>query len=316
MNQLFKVARVWDETCEIKCFELVPEAGSNLRAPEPGAHIDVHVADKLIRQYSLWNGPEDTDRYFIGVKKEIESRGGSRQMHGLAEGTVLSVSEPKNNFPMDAEAQKSILMAGGIGITPLLSMARHLAADGRPFELHLFARSQEHAPFKDLLNSLGSTHIHLGLEPGARDELVGRILGEGKEEGAHVYTCGPKPFMNLVVTTAERQGWDPLRVHLEYFSAEAPAASADDATIEVVLARSGRAIVVAPDQTIADALISEGVELLTSCEQGVCGTCLTTVLEGEPDHRDVYLSPAEKKANKTILPCVSRCKGNRLVLDL
>ncbi|KAB7781910.1 PDR/VanB family oxidoreductase [Methylorubrum populi] len=316
MSQQFKVARIWDETSEIRCFELVPEDGHTLHAPEPGAHIDVHIADKLIRQYSLWNGPEDTRSYFIGVKKEAESRGGSAGMHGLAAGNLLTIGSPKNNFPMDADARKSILIAGGIGITPLLSMARYLAAEGRSYELHLFARSETHAPFKDLLGSLGNASFHLGLQAEARDALVDEILAGGKAEGAHVYTCGPKPFMNLIVTTAERQGWNPDRVHLEYFSADLPEASADDTAIEVVLAKSGRAIVVAPDQTITDALIAEGVDILTSCEQGVCGTCLTTVLEGEPDHRDVYLNPAERKANKTMLPCVSRCRGKRLVLDL
>ncbi|MEE7493344.1 oxidoreductase [Methylobacterium oryzae] len=316
MVQQVNISRVWDETSEIKCFELVPENGAALAVAEPGAHIDVHVGGGLIRQYSLWNGPDDGGRYLIGVKKEAASRGGSVGMHGLSPGRVITIDGPRNHFPLVEGTPKDILMAGGIGITPLLSMARHLAASDKPYELHLFSRNEDHTPFKDVLARLDGATVHAGLEGAERDAVVARILGDGKDGGAHLYTCGPKPFMTLVVDTAANSGWDADRVHLEYFSADVPAASADDAALEVVLARSGKSIIVAPGQTITDAMLAEGVEILTSCEQGVCGTCLTTVLEGEPDHRDVYLSPSERSAGKTMLPCVSRCKGPRLVLDL
>lgn len=315
MTQQVKIVRMWDETSEIRCFELVPCEPAVRCLAEPGSHIDVHVKDQLVRQYSLFNGPEDTDRFFIGVKKELVSRGGSHGMHALADGATLTISSPKNNFPLSEDPGRAILMAGGIGITPLLSMARHLAAQGRLFELHLFARSEEHAPFKQMFGSMADARVHTGLVPPELDGVITTLL-RGREDDAQVYACGPKPFMDLVVSLAQNEGWGPDRIHLEYFTVDVPVPAEGDTAIEVVLAKSGKTIIVAADQTITDAIMAAGLDILTSCEQGVCGTCLTTVLEGEPDHRDHYLNPAERGSGKLMLPCVSRCHGKRLVLDI
>lgn len=310
------IAKVWNETSEIKCFDLRPLNGHALPPVEPGSHIDVHVGEKLVRQYSLWNGPDDKGRYFIGVKRELESRGGSAGMHRLSEGDTITISDPKNNFPLSETEGESILIAGGIGITPLLSMARHLAAWKRPHHLHLFTRSVDHTPFKEILDDAVRATIHTGLSGEDRDATIADLLSGGGAGNMHVYTCGPQPFMNLVMTTAEAKGWPSDQVHFEYFTVEPVADAAGDVAFEVYAAQSDKAVVVAPGQSITDALLAEGIEIMTSCEQGVCGTCLSNVLEGEPDHRDVYLNPAEKTSGKVIMPCVSRCKGKRLVLDI
>lgn len=309
------VARVWDETPEVRCFELAAEDGSPLPAFEPGAHIDVKLPGAIVRQYSLWNGPGDCGRYLIGVKLEQGSRGGSAAMHRLAEGDRIEVGVPRNNFPLARPSGQSVLLAGGIGITPLLAMARHLRASNHPYALHLFARSREMAPFQRLLDEDAGASIHIGLVPPALDGVIGELLSQ-RPSDAHVYICGPAPFMDLARGIAARQGWNDANIHLEYFAAPEDAVDISGDTFEVVLQRSGRTIVVRDDQSILDAMNEAGIEILTSCEQGVCGTCVTTVLEGEPDHRDLYFNAAERESGKVITPCVSRCKGKRLVLDL
>ena len=315
MTLTVRIDRVWDETPEIRCFELRADNGTHLPPADPGAHIDVHPAEGLVRQYSLWNGPDDRDRYLIGVKREPDSRGGSAAMHGLAEGDTLAISEPRNNFPLADGNGPHILLAGGIGITPLHAMAQRLAAEGRDHHLHLFARSHEHAPFRSALEPNPHASIHPGLVPPKLDCVLADLLS-ARSDGAHFYLCGPGPFMDLVRKIATDHDWPEDHVHLEYFSADPDALELDGEAFEVVLQRSGTTFVVADDQTIIEAMEEAGIDILTSCEQGVCGTCVTNVIEGEPDHRDLYFNASEHASGKLITPCVSRCKGRRLVLDL
>ena len=289
--------------------------GSTLPEISPGAHIDVHLQQDLTRQYSLWNGPETTDRYRIGVKREPESRGGSAAMHALSEGDTLSIDFPRNNFTLQSGADQTVLLAGGIGITPLLSMAQHLAAAGKPATLHLFARDAEHAPFLEELAGLPSAPVHLGLVPPTLDAVLKGILGN-LEPDAHVFMCGPGPFMDLVERTAAICGMPRDHLHMEYFSVNPDTLDLGGDSFEVVFAKSGKSAVIGEDQTIIEVMEELDIEFLTSCEQGVCGTCLANVVDGDPDHRDHYLSPAEKASGKVMTPCVSRCKGNRIVLDL
>ncbi|MEX3009680.1 2Fe-2S iron-sulfur cluster-binding protein [Hoeflea sp. TYP-13] len=315
MTLTVRIEKIWDETEEIRCFELRSNNGIALPPAEPGAHIDIQISEGLTRQYSLWNGPEDTGRYFIGVKREPESRGGSSAMHALAQGQSVTISPPRNHFPLAGGEGPHILLAGGIGITPLFAMTQRLEAEGRDHHLHLFARSIDHAPFAQKLLASPAATIHPGLVPPKLNTVLADILNNG-QGGGHLYLCGPGPFMDLVRETAANSGWPESRVHLEYFSADPDALQLDGDAFEVVLEKSGTTLVVGSDQTIIEAMEEAGLEVLTSCEQGVCGTCVTNVIEGEPDHRDLYFNAGEHASGKVITPCVSRCKGKRLVLDL
>ena len=315
MTQQVRIVRAWNETPEIKCFELKSPNGTSLPAAEPGAHIDVHLPGNLIRQYSLWNGPEDTESYFIGVKREPQSRGGSTAMHAFERGALLTIGSPKNNFPLVDSEGPHILLAGGIGVTPLLSMARNLEQNGRSYELHLFARDEANTPFAERAKADNNTTVHLGLiPPGLEDVLQGLLADRGPD--AHLYMCGPGPFMQLVKDIARPCGWPDDHVHLEYFSVDADSLNTDGDSFDVVLQQAGQTLTVGPEETIIEAMEAAGIEPFTSCEQGVCGTCLCDIIEGEPDHRDQYLNPTERDAGKLFLPCVSRSKGKRIVLDL
>ena len=312
-----RISRKQEEALDIASFELVAADGAALPSFTPGAHIDVHVAG-LIRQYSLCNSPEDCGRYLIAVKKEAESRGGSRAMHeDLNEGDLVTIGAPRNNFRLELSAGHTMLLAGGIGVTPMLSMANHLLATGASFELHYFPRSIAHTAFHGLLSSpefAGKVYFHYALEPERLRASLHKLLWQ-RPEGGQLYLCGPRPFMDLVEASAAA-GWPPETVHLEYFSADPESLAGRSDAFRVRLARSGGDYAVPAGKSIVQALAEQGVTVATACEQGVCGTCLTGVLEGVPDHRDAYLDDDEKRANDKMLPCVSRAKTPVLVLDL
>jgi vanillate O-demethylase ferredoxin subunit len=304
-----------DGICKI---ELAALDGQSLPPFPAGAHIDVHPGRELVRQYSLCNSPEETHRYVIAVLLEADSRGGSAAMHALAPGDALEIGLPRNLFPLAEDAEHSILLAGGIGITPILSMAHHLSASGASFEMHYGARSAERMAFRDDLRSgRFSDRVHLYHDTGpAQPRLdMAQVLSE-PSAGKHLYVCGPAGFIEVVLATAAEQGWQPANVHREYFGA-APLATHDgDRTFTVKLARTGGSVEVGATESIVKALARIGVEVPVSCEQGVCGTCLTRVLDGTPEHRDSYLLDSEKAANEQILCCCSRAKSNELVLDI
>lgn len=312
-----RVKRTKQEAVDIKSFELVSADGSTLPPFTAGSHIDVHVGD-IVRQYSLCNDPNDSGHYLIAVKREPETRGGSRAMHEqIKEGDTLAISKPRNNFPLAFEAKHHMLLAGGIGVTPMLSMARHLLALGSSFELQYFTRSIPYAAFHDLLSTpefKGKIHFHYALEPEAVKSYLRKHLWH-RPDGAHLYLCGPRPFMDLVESTAEVT-WPPEAVHLEYFAADPDSLSGPRDTFTVKLAMAGGEYQIPADKSIVEALAAHGITIETSCEQGVCGTCLTGVLQGEPDHRDVFLTDDEKQACDKMMPCVSRAKSEVLVLDL
>jgi vanillate monooxygenase ferredoxin subunit len=312
-----RVADIRDEAEEIRSFRLVADDGGPLPAFTPGAHIDVHLATGLVRQYSLCNGPTETDHYLIAVKREAQSRGGSAHMHAaVSHGDRLTIDAPRNTFPLAAEARRQLLFAAGIGVTPLLSMARHLGHAGGDYALHYFTRSERGTAFRAMLDAAPyreRTRFHVGVAPDALATQLPELL-RAHEPGDHLYVCGPVPFMDLVRASAAATGWPQERVHLEYFGA-APSLG-DGETFEVELAQSGSVITVERGQTLLQALRGAGITIESSCEQGTCGTCATAVLKGEPDHRDQFLSDDQKDENMIIMPCVSRAKGRRLVLDL
>jgi vanillate O-demethylase ferredoxin subunit len=313
-----RVAARQDEALDICSLDLVPVDGSALPAFSAGAHIDVHLPGGLVRQYSLCNPPGETHRYRIAVLRDAASRGGSATVHDqLQVGTVLDIGTPRNLFELAPSAPHHLLLAGGIGITPLLAMAEQLAAQGGGFTLHHATRSRERTPFvAQLASAPYADRVHHHFDDGpAMQKLDLAATLRSAPAGSHLYVCGPTGFMEAVLAEGRAQGWDEARLHREYFAA-APTGTAGDGGFELELASSGRVIPVAADQTALAALLAAGLDIPMSCEQGVCGTCLTGVKSGVPDHRDQYLTPEERAANNQFLPCCSRASSARLVLDL
>lgn len=279
-----------------------------------GAHIDVHLQGGLVRQYSLCNDPAERHGYRIGVLKDPASRGGSLAVHAmLAEGAKVQVSAPRNLFPLATDAQRSLLIGGGIGITPMLAMAYALQAQGAEFELHYCGRSRSTSAFVDeLLAAPFASRVHLHFSDEA-DKFDPATALPSAAPGVHLYTCGPAGFMAWITASALEAGYPEAQIHREHFQVEV---DTHGASFEVVAARSGKTVTVAQGQSIHEALAEVGIAIEISCEQGVCGTCLCDVLEGEPDHRDVYLTEDEKAANDAILVCCSRSRSPNLVLDI
>ena len=312
-----RVVRRTVEAEGIAGIELADPSGKPLPPFAAGAHIDVMLRGGLVRQYSLCNDPSETHRYRIAVQRATVSRGGSRAMHGLREGDRVEVSLPRNHFALVPSAGRTLLFAGGIGITPILAMAEQLARAGTDFELHYCTRSRERTAFLDRIsNSRFASRVHFHFSDGPAGSRFDPSLAIGRPDaGTHLYVCGPAGYMDKIIGTAAQLGWQDTNVHREYFSGSAAHAETDTA-FELKLARSGKVIHVAKGQTALDALQSCGVDVQVSCGEGTCGTCLTRVLEGELDHRDVFLTAADRARNDRFLPCCSRAAGARLVLDL
>ena len=318
--QMLKVDRVRVEAAGIRSFELAALDGRRLPPYEPGAHITVHLASGLARQYSLCGDPAQRDRYVIAVKRCADSRGGSRGMHDeVVEGQVLQISGPRNNFRLEAAASHSVLIAAGIGITPILAMARHLLSIGASFELHYVGRSREEMAFHSLLGGPAfakHVRLHAGVARQCLPELLASVLAS-PARGAHLYICGPRPFMVEVGVQATRADWLARNIHIEFFRGDPAAAAADPGhAFDIKLARSGGCLTVPPGKSILQVLGEAGVATASSCREGVCGSCQTEVLAGTPEHRDCFLDEAERRSGKTIMLCVSRAKTSELVLDL
>jgi vanillate O-demethylase ferredoxin subunit len=313
-----QVKSVKHEAIDIKSFDLVRVDGQALPPFTAGAHIDIHLRDGLVRQYSLCSHPDELHRYRIAVKLEASSRGGSLAVHeDLVPGAVVTISEPRNNFVLVPDAEHTVLVAGGIGMTPLLSMAHALETRDASFEMLYFCRTSEHAAFRqELIDSEFGRRVTFYYDKdraGVVATLEERLAAMPAQ--THVYLCGPRPFMDTVGETAGHV-LPAESIHLEYFAADQALLTAPGDRFAVELARSGMTLEVGPDETILDVLATAGVEVETSCEQGICGTCLTRVISGTPDHRDAFLTDAEKKAGDKIMICVSRCSSAVLVLDL
>jgi ferredoxin-NADP reductase len=313
-----RVARRREEALGSCSLELVHPRGGALPAFSAGAHIDLHIRAGLIRQYSLCNSPEERHRYLIGVLRVPDSRGGSHAVHDeLTQGTLVRIGPPRNRFPLAPSARRSILLAGGIGITAILSMAEQLSREGAQFEMHYCTRSREQTPFLErILAAPYADRVSLYFGSGAdARRLDMRTVLAGPAPDTHLYACGPKRFMDAVIETARRLGWPEGHIHREYFGG-AGQIREDDAPFDIRLARSGTMIRVARGQTALDALLAAGVPVQSSCRQGVCGTCMLRVIAGDPDHRDVFLSSEEQARRDRFLPCCSRAAGPLLVVDL
>jgi ferredoxin-NADP reductase len=314
------VADVRALTPAIKRFELRRGDGGMLPPFTAGAHIDCAVTlpdgARGSRSYSLVNSPTMRDRYEIAVLRESQGSGGSAFMHErVTVGDRLAASAPRNDFPLAAEAREHWLIAGGIGITPILAMVRVLAASGETFALHYCARSPEAMAYRDELAALAGDRARFYFDGGdpARGLDLGALLAAPVPD-RHVYVCGPRGMIDAVLARCQTAQWPRAQVHFELFT---PAkAEAGDEAFEVVLARSGRSVQVAAGKTILETLLDAGEEPLSDCRRGECGVCVTEVLAGDPLHRDYYLTDDEKAAGKSMCICVSRARSAKLVLDL
>jgi len=295
--------------------ELRPWGDTVFTPFEAGSHIDLHLPNGLVRSYSLLNAPSDQGRYVVGILRDRASRGGSRYVHEqLRVGTQLQISQPRNNFALDTRASHSVLVAGGIGITPIYCMFRQLLALGRSAELIYCARSRAEAALVDEISGLGAKVLyHFNDEKGGLPDLASYLAGRPGD--THFYCCGPTPMLDAFEQTCERLGYP--HAHIERFTAAEVAASEDaQDSYSVELSKSGKTVSVEPGLNLLDVLLEAGCDIEYSCREGVCGSCETRVLEGDVDHRDGVLSKAERAANKSMMVCVSGCKSRRLVLDL
>ena len=313
-----RVAEKDREALDICSLKLIAADAEALPAFSAGSHIDLHLPNGLTRQYSLCNGPTDWQCYVIGVLREPNSRGGSAAVHeSVRPGDVLEIGVPRNHFPIAANAAHSVLLAGGIGITPIICMAELLSEARASFEMHYCTRSRERTAFHERIRMSGySDRMHFHFDDGPDNQrLQLEALAANGAPGTHLYVCGPKGFMDAVLRSAERAGWPGDSVHYEFFSAD-PVATGSDTGFYVKLASSGKLIYIPPNTSVVDALDQAGIIIPTSCQQGICGTCLTRVLDGVPDHRDFYLTDEEHACNDQFTPCCSRAKTNVLVLDV
>lgn len=308
------VSSIRDETENIKTFELVDPQSSELQAFSAGSHIEIELPGNLKRHYSLCNDPSETHRYLIAVLKEKESRGGSQSLcDEVKEGDLLEVSKPMNNFPLDQRGMHFILIAGGIGITPLLSMAYKLKSLRKPFEFHICASSLESLPFRNELKAfdgLAKTHIHIsGGDPSRRLD-VPSLLEQPLAESL-VYCCGPQSLMDAVGKAT--LNWATKKIRYETFTPRTLDGS--DLPFNIKIASTGQSFHVNSTTTILETLHQNGIRHPFSCEVGLCRTCVTGYQTGEVQHRDQdALSNEERKHNLTI--CVSRCDSDELILDL
>lgn len=313
-----RVARRREEAQGICSFELAHPRGHRLPAFSAGAHVDVRIRPGLLRQYSLCNPPSERHRYVIGVLRSPDSRGGSHAMHAeLEEGALVEIGPPRNHFPLAPSARRSILLAGGIGVTAILSMAEQLTSEGADFEMHYCARSPEQTAFLDRIRAAAYADrvtFYFSTGPEARRLDMHVVLASPRSD-THLYACGPKRFMDGVIETARQLGWPESHVHREYFGG-AGQVREDDVAFDIKVARSGRVVHVGRRQTALDALLAAGMPVQSSCRQGVCGSCMLRVLDGEPDHRDLFLSAEERAMRDRFLPCCSRAMGGTLVVDL
>tara|TARA_B100000470_G_scaffold98902_1_gene76348 strand:+ start:170 stop:1111 length:942 start_codon:yes stop_codon:yes gene_type:complete len=308
------VSSIHDEAKHIKTFELVDPESAELQAFSAGSHIEIELPDNIRRHYSLCNDPSETHRYLIAVLQEKESRGGSQSLHyGVKEGDLLEVSIPKNNFPLDQRGMHFILIAGGIGITPLLSMAYKLKTLRKSFELHMCARSHEYAPFKKELEGFGGlakTHMHISDGDPSQRLDVSSLLKQPLPESL-VYCCGPQSLMDAVGQATS--DWGAKKIHFETFTPRTLDGS--DLPFHIKIASTGQSFHVNSTTTILEALHQNGIRHPFSCEVGLCRTCVTGYQAGDVEHLDQdALSNEERKGCLTI--CVSRCTSDELILDL
>jgi len=312
---LLKIVDRIDDEGNILQLTLKHPDGRPLPPFDAGAHLDIHVRQGDIdvwRQYSLCGDPEEADVYRLGILKNPNSRGGSATIHEIARpGLEIMAKPPRNHFPLSEDAAKSLLIGGGIGITPMLAMAHRLSKLGKDFEVHYCTRSRRSTAFLRNIEGMpfnNCIHFHHDDEKSFDPEIL-----PPPHSGTHVYVCGPQGFMDWLVKAAMTAGYPAEQIHREYFSADIDATGK---SFEVEAQASGVTVTVGPEETIARALAKAGIPVDVKCEEGICGTCLTEVVDGVPDHRDLFLTDAEKAENTEIMICCSRAKSKKLILNI
>ncbi|NCI77052.1 PDR/VanB family oxidoreductase [Acinetobacter kanungonis] len=310
------INKIHQLTPSIRAFELVSSSGSALPRFEAGSHIDVHLKNGLTRQYSLSNCSSEQHRYVIGVLHDENSRGGSHCMHtDYREGDVLNIGQPRNLFALHENTKTALLFAGGIGITPILAMAYRLKAQNIPFELHYFVRTHEMIAFYGNLTTHFAEQVHFHIQDQDATQCDMQTVLQHPSSDKHLYVCGPTGFMQFVMQSAETAGWQSKQLHQEHFVAQQSKQENDEAfTVEI--AGTGRRIEVHAEQTVTQALLAHGFDVPVSCGQGICGTCITRVVSGTPDHRDMFMTEEERALNNQFTPCCSRSKSKHLVIEL
>jgi len=302
----------------VREFELVPADGSVWPGFQPGAHIDVELPQGVTRQYSLCNDPTDEQRYCIAVKHEVNGRGGSRWLHTQAQtGDTLEIGAPRNNFVLRQDAEHYVLLGCGIGVTPLFPMAYELHKRQQSFDFHIFANSVSDVAFHEQIAGLPFAKrvvLHCEEMPHvARIAQVNSLIAY--QPGAQLYLCGPPSFMTSVVEVLGSNRWPVQHIYSESFVAATPVAT-ENRPFEVQIASTGEVLQVSESAFLIDVLHEHGYAVACSCTQGICGSCITPVLEGVPEHRDAIMSARQRDANRSMTVCVSRARSQRLVLDL
>ena len=311
-----RVQTLRHEAEDVVSVDLVPYGAATLPSFSAGSHIDVHLPNGLVRSYSLINPQGEIHKYSIGVHRDPASRGGSKYVHDeLRVGKLLRISSPRNNFPLSEPGRRHVFIAGGIGITPFCSMLDRLNSLGKAWLLYYCVRTRAHAAFTDRLKQLAAANgaevvFNFDQEPGGRMlDIASVVAGEAMD--AHLYCCGPTGMLNAFKAVCRSRAEE--FVHLEYFSSTVEPAVKGG--FHVVLARSQRTVFIPEGNTILEVLLAEGIDVPYSCQQGICGACETLVVAGEPDHRDMILTPQQQASNKLMMICCSGCKGGRIVLD-
>jgi tetrachlorobenzoquinone reductase len=300
------------EAPEILSYDLRLAGGGDLPPFTAGAHIDLTLPNGLIRSYSLVNPPSERHRYLIAVQKDRASRGGSKWIHEhFRTGDVVTMNGPRNNFELNESAERSIFIAGGIGITPILSMIARLTALGRNWQLIYCARKRSGTAFLKGLEAEDRVRFNFDEEPGGKMLDVASVV-RGASENNHLYCCGPRPMLEAFERATAEFPRD--RVHVEYFTAKEPPAA--EGGFKVVLSKTGREFEILAGKTILATLLDNGVAVPFSCKEGVCGACETRVLEGIPDHRDLVLTEAQHEKNDKMMICCSGSKTAKLILDI
>jgi vanillate O-demethylase ferredoxin subunit len=292
-------------------FEILDGRFSGL---EPGAHVDIHLGADLVRQYSIWSWSQDGRQINVAVKREDAGRGGSRAMHELETGATVEIGGPRNHFKLQPGECYVTLIAGGIGATPLVGMARELVNSRREFQIYYLARSRHLAAMDKAFRALGlgdRYHLHCDDTDGQLD--LASVL-QSMPIGSDVYACGPEPMLNAVLDAgnAMRGG----TIHFERFAAAADADLGAKDSFEIEIQSTGQILPVQSDESILDVLKANGIPVDFGCSEGLCGSCIVDVIDGEVDHRDGILTPDEQATNSYMCTCVSRAKSARLVLNL
>jgi tetrachlorobenzoquinone reductase len=311
-----RLSKIEDVARDTKLYTFQRVDGAKLPAYKPGAHIDLHLPNGLTRQFSLVVPASDPDSYTVGVKRDENSRGGSRYIiDQMKVGDQIKISTPRNNFSLVENAEHAVLIAGGIGITPIWCMAQELAALGRSWKIYYACRSQADMAFLGELRKLDAKFVHLHFD----DEVGGKVLDltaaiAEAPASAHFYCCGPNPMLKAFEAAAASR--PRSNIHVEYFKPKDDAAAAPIGGFWVELARSGEEYFIPPGKKVLEVLFDAGVDVDYSCELGICGACETKVISGIPEHHDSVLSEEEQASNTKVMICCCGSKTERLVLDM